>query len=188
MRSMRVFPPTGHCLTTVEARRPHGVRARRPPRSDPRDLADRTSLQAVLSKADDKVDAAVVETFLSLQRDLNTMLAIAGGIIGLATLATGALRNAVLAVHLRFDAYYLLLYGLYFTGVLAVAFAPSYLAMRNTGARLRDRSFSLPDPNDSSCFDVLTKRKSFDDLIQLNLWASATFKAGVAILAPLASA
>ena len=115
-------------------------------------------------------------------------LAIAGGIIGLATLATGALRNAVLAVHLRFDAYYLLLYGLYFTGVLAVAFAPSYLAMRNTGARLRDRSFPLPDPNDSSCFDVLTKRKSFDDLIQLNLWASATFKAGVAILAPLASA
>jgi hypothetical protein len=144
-------------------------------------------LQAILSKSEDRVDASIVKTFLSLQRDLNTMLAIAGGIIGLATLATGALRNAVLVVHLKFDAYYLLLYGLYFTGVLAVAYAPSYVAMRAAGARIRDRAFPLPDPEKAAFFDVVTKRKSFDELIQLNLSASATFKAGVAIFTPLAS-
>lgn len=134
-----------------------------------------------------KPDKEAISRFLGLQDDLNTMLAIAGGIIGLATLSTGALRNAAIAVGLKFDSQYVLLYGLFFTGVLAVAYAPSYLAMRAAGAHLRDRAYPLLDPDDSSFFDVVGKRKAFDEFMQLNLSASSTFKAGVAILTPLAS-
>jgi hypothetical protein len=82
--------------------------------------------------------ATDVEHFVSLRNDLNMLLAIAAGIIGLATLATGALRNAVLALNAKptfdFAAQYVLVYGLFFTGLLAIAFAPSYLALRAAGA------------------------------------------------------
>jgi hypothetical protein len=134
-----------------------------------------------------KPDKATIDRFLGLQDDLNTMLAIAGGIIGLATLATGALRNAARAVDLPFNPQYILLYGLFFTGVLAIAYAPSYFAMRAAGTRMRDRTYPLPNPDDSTFFDVIDKRKKFDEFMQLNLSASSTFKAGVAILTPLLS-
>jgi hypothetical protein len=139
-----------------------------------------------------------IERFLSLRTDLSALLAIVGTIIGLGTLATGALRQAVLAANnepffkqhpgmkLEFAQEYVLAYGLFFTGLLAIAFAPSLLAMRAAGARLRDRAYPLPEPTDSSFGAVNDKRKALDELLQVNLSATATFKAGVAILAPLA--
>ena len=86
-----------------------------------------------------------------------------------------------------FDQEYILAYGLLFTGVLALAFAPSYLFMRRAGTELRDRSYPLPEPENARFFEVVDNRNSFDALLQTNLSATATFKAGVAILTPLAA-
>ena len=70
---------------------------------------------------------------------------------------------------------------------MGLAFAPSYLFMRRAGAALRDWSYPLPGPQDPTFFDIVEKRNSFDVLLQTNLSATATFKAGVAILTPLAA-
>jgi len=59
--------------------------------------------------------------------------------------------------------------------------------MRRAGTELRDRSYPLPEPENARFFEVVDNRNSFDALLQTNLSATATFKAGVAILTPLAA-
>jgi hypothetical protein len=142
--------------------------------------------------------AALLERFLGLRRELTSLLAVAGTLIGLATLSSGALRLAVLAanhepyfakgpgVPLQFAEGYVLAYGLFFSGLLAIAFAPGFLAMRAAGDRLRDAAHPLVAPNDPQFGDVIAKRKALDSVLETNLSASATFKAGVAVLTPLA--
>jgi len=175
-----------------------------------------------------------VKRFIELREELTALLAVAGVLIGLAMLSSGALREAVLAANdepayrervlncldlklggssvtaetrltvrtesdklldahpeclqLPFDRRYVLAYGLLFTGVLGIAFAPSFVAMRRAGARLRDRTYPLPKPErDKKLSDALANRKEFDDLLQTSLRGSAAFKAGAAILTPLAA-
>src|SRR6266536_2341144 len=106
-----------------------------------------------------------VRRFVALRSELTVMLAVAGVLIGLGTLSTGALRAAVVATNdepfsrrstvtclvgeagatrssvlkdfdryiadypdcrLEFDHQYVLAYGLLFSGLLAIAFAPSF--------------------------------------------------------------
>jgi hypothetical protein len=172
-------------------------------------------------------DRECVTRFLALRGELTNLLAVAGALVGLATLATGALREAALAandepfyrdqaiacvaresgtagaevpaalddlleaypscVQVAFDADYVIAYGLLFTGILAIAFAPSFLAMRRAGAQLRDSAFPLAEPTDPGFFETVERRTKFDALLQTNLSAMATFKAGAAIVTPLAA-
>jgi hypothetical protein len=179
--------------------------------------------------------------FVALRSELTTLLAVAGVLIGFATLTAGALREAVLAAKdtdffheravtclvqrinqdnaertpdklvpsdrpsvrasfdnlivsypkctppLEFDRQYVLAYGLLFSGLLAIAFAPSFLAMRKAGVRLRDATYPLPQPHDPEFFQAVENRSKLDDLLQTNLSATATFKAAVAIFTPLAA-
>ena len=175
--------------------------------------------------------ASRVRRVTDQRSELTGMLAVAGVLIGLATLSSGALRAAVLAANgegiyreqtvaclqervnqdeqatspqlpvrarfdeliarypdckpLQFDEQYVLAYGLLFSGLLAIAFAPSFLSMREAGTRLREVAYPLPNPDDPSFFDVVERRRKLDDLLQTSLSATATFKAGVAILTPL---
>jgi hypothetical protein len=165
--------------------------------------------------------------FVELRDEINTLLAIAGLMIGLGTLAIGLLREAVLATNqitlkqsycrhettkqgkvktdwcthpaddpktkvkeqgyrtfFKFDRLYVALYGLFFTVLFAVAFAPCYLALRTTGNSLRDRALPLPVPTESSFDEINRKREAFDASLQTNLSALPTVKAGVSILSP----
>jgi hypothetical protein len=88
---------------------------------------------------------------------------------------------------LAFDHQYVLGYGLLFSGLLAIAFAPSFLSIRKAGTRLRDATYPLPHPSDPTFFEAVDNRRKLDDLLQTNLSATATFKAGVAIVTPLAA-
>ena len=143
--------------------------------------------------------AELLGRFLALRREVGALLSVAGTLVGLATLSSGALRLAVLAANqepyfaglppteeLEFASGYVLAYGLFFTGLLAIAFAPSFLAMRAAGDRLRDAAHPLVAPNHPNFADVVAKRNGLDAVLQTNLSASATFKAGAAILTPLA--
>jgi hypothetical protein len=134
---------------------------------------------------------------LHLRRTLTMLLGCVATGIGLATLATGALRQAVLAMNgllapgatpLAFDQQYVLLYGLVFTGLLAVAYTPSFLALREAGARLRESTLPLLPPGDPAFGERVDARKRLDDFLELSVSATASFRATVAILTPLASA
>lgn len=88
---------------------------------------------------------------------------------------------------LAFDHQYVLGYGLLFSGLLAIAFAPGFLSIRKAGTRIRDKTYPLPLPSDPTFFQVVENRRKLDDLLQTNLSATGTFKAGVAIVTPLAA-
>jgi hypothetical protein len=178
--------------------------------------------------ARNRVHAASLRRFIGLRDDLNTLLAIAGVIVGLAVLSSGALREAVLAandqafyrdqtvwclrhiegqpksaaevltklddlkkayptcVQLKFDQEYVLEYGLFFSGLLAIAYTPCFLAVRRAGTRLRDRAYPLLAPGTDGFFERLDERRQLDAFLQTSLSANANFKAAAAILTPLA--
>ena len=58
--------------------------------------------------------------------------------------------------------------------------------MKAAGERIRDKGAELVAPCDKTFVDVIARRRALEDLLQLNLSASASLKAGVAILTPLA--
>jgi hypothetical protein len=136
--------------------------------------------------------------FLALRRELDALPAITELLIGMATLAAKGLRGAVLAAnnqpyfkqhpneHLEYAPDYVLAYGLFFSALLAFAFAPSFLTMRAAGARLRERDLPLPAPADLEFADMVARRNALDDVLQTSLTATSTSKAAVAILTPLA--
>ena len=175
------------------------------------------------------VRAGSLNRFVGLRNDLNTLLALAGVIVGLAALSSGALREAVLAandrpffrnqtvyclyrvdrpppesrqevlkkldelkkaypacVQLKFEPEYVLEYGLFFTGLLAIAYAPCFLAMRRAGSRLRNKAYPLLAPGGERFFDRLDERRQLDAFLQTTLSGNANFKAAAAILTPLA--
>ena len=145
-----------------------------------------------------KPQSTDLKKFLGLRRDLGALLGLNGLLIGLGTLSAGALRNAVLAANsepyvdshpdekLEFASEYVVVYGLFFTGLLAIAFVPGFLAMRSAGARLRDAAIDLPAPSDPDFDEAIAKRKALDVLLETNLSATASFKAAVVIFTPLA--
>ncbi len=134
-----------------------------------------------------------IERYIEFRSDLERLLAILGAIVGLAVLATAALRQVVLEYakdhpNDGFPADYPILYGLILSLVLALIYLPTYLALLEAGADLRDRSAPLPDPSDPEFAAAIEKRQTLTGLLGLDVSASTSFRAGVAILSPLFAA
>jgi len=140
-----------------------------------------------------------LDAVMHLQDTLGQMLTILGAVIGAAVLATAALRRALAAWNTYVDAHpklhlvsagevpyvYVLLYGGFFSLLLALIYFPTFLEIQAAGRRIRDHAAALPDPSGKSFDDVVTRRKNLEDLLQLDVATSNSFRAGVAILAPL---
>jgi hypothetical protein len=131
--------------------------------------------------------------FLRIRADLHRLLTIEGAILGAAILSTGALRNAILAYGhdanrtYSFPPEYVLLYGAYFSAVLALLYAPTYSRLLSVGGQLRDSFFPLQSPRMETWSDWYDKRKRLEELLKLEVTAGESFRTGVAILTPLAS-
>ncbi len=126
---------------------------------------------------------------LLVMRDtLGRVLLALGLAIGAATLATGALRNAVIAsgsmTASKFPATYPLLYGGLFTAVLAMIYFPTYDELQRTSRRLVEIAYPVDwrDRPDHSWFEG---RRDFADLLKIELSPLQAFRSGVAILAPI---
>jgi hypothetical protein len=116
---------------------------------------------------------------------LQQLLLAAGLIIGAATLATGALRLAVLAAvpDAPFPPAYPLLYGGFFTVVLAFVYLPAYLSLQRLGNSLVDGCWPVPSAKPDK--DWYESRERASAALGLTVSAKDSFQAGAAILAPL---
>lgn len=153
--------------------------------------------QAEALRAAQPITSDTLETFGRLRSELERLLAFLGLVIGLAVLASAALRHVALLANknphfalpdkkqVDFSADSVVLYGLVLSLILALVYLPTYVTLQQTGERLRDRIQSLPGPEDPHFEARLAKRKAVDDLLGLQLSASASFRAGVFILSPL---
>ena len=148
---------------------------------------------------------ADIERFLALRTLLQRVLAIEGAIIGAAVLTTGALRNAVVAYNAVLSHYpgvtekhhqtlspfpreYVLIYGAFFTLLLAVLYAPVYFRLLDVGRANVDAACKAEEPASAIWLPVYEKRKKLEEHLQLQMATSASFRAGVAILTPLGGA
>jgi hypothetical protein len=72
--------------------------------------------------------------------------------------------------------------------VVALAYLPTYLALLQTGADLRDRAAPLRGPDETDFEAVIAKRKTLTELLGLDISASTSFRVGATILSPLFAA
>jgi len=121
-------------------------------------------------------------------------LSVAGGVIGLAVLAAGALREATVPDFVAegdFPQEGILLYGAFFTGLLLLVYGPAHTALKRLGVRIRDHYFPLsemPAPDADTFKGWLDRRATLETLLQLNVTPGQQLQASLFILAPLLSA
>jgi hypothetical protein len=126
---------------------------------------------------------------LEARERLTQVLLALGLAVGAVTLATGALRNAVLSYYRhqdasQFPAFYPWLYGAGATVVLAAAYFPAYFALQRASKSLIDATYPL-DQKDRPDQGWYADRASFTALLKLDISPMQSFGTGVAILAPL---
>src|SRR5437762_7970134 len=135
--------------------------------------------------------AADIARYVDLRRLLQRVLTIEGAILAAAVLSAGALRNAVLAFRHHQSAYpreYVFIVGAYYTLMLALLYAPVYAKLLQVGRANLDAACPLIEPASPEWLAAYEKREKLGQYLQLEVTASSSFQAGIAILAPLTSA
>lgn len=142
-----------------------------------------------------KPSATQVQQFLELRESMQHFLFLAGAFIFLAMLSVGALRNAILAqdpddeaLAASFPPEYVLLFGVYFSLLLALAYTPVYAGYLQVGGRMRDALVS-PTPPAVGVAELKTwqdERADLESVLHLDVGVGESFRAGVVVFAPLA--
>jgi hypothetical protein len=134
-----------------------------------------------------------IEVALSARAQMRRFLGAAGAVIGLAVLASGALRLATVPEYLgqsAFPATAVLLYGAFFTGLLVLVYVPAHLSLRRFCVDIREHYFSvedMPPPTSQEFAGWVEGRARLDTLTQVNVTTSQQLQASLFILAPLVS-
>ena len=128
------------------------------------------------------------DSHVRLQDHLHRSILVLGTIIGLATLAAGALRNLQIQHDPDFEAFYppefQLIYGAFYTVILALIAVPTYVSLLEVGTKIRDGQLPPPSIDSDSWSDVHARRRQFDEVFQLSFNSSRNFRYGVAVLSP----
>ena len=133
-----------------------------------------------------------IEILVDLRDHLQRFITLLGAMVALATLAKGALRQAILAtggIAAQFPPEYVLLQGAYFTGLLALVYIPTFTILAGVGAGLVETVYPVKAPGlDWEHFsDWQENRERLEDFLELRSGALHNFGASVAILAPVAT-
>jgi hypothetical protein len=131
---------------------------------------------------------SLIQDFIQLRGYNQKFLSILGIILGLAILSTGALRSATRAANPNaewFSPHVIILYGLFGSAIVALAYAPTFLAFKDKGEYLLESFFPLPPDNSVSWDDWNKSRTVLENLLQLRLGSIKTFQVAATILSPL---
>ena len=137
-------------------------------------------------------DKRRIRDYLLLRAHLQRFITFLGMMISLGTLAKGANRHAFVATTGRPDQFppeYVLLYGAFFTGLLALVYVPIHTRLIAAGTALVDSVFAIdaPETDLKQLSGWHANRKSLEDLLHLEARAADDLRASVSILAPVAS-
>jgi hypothetical protein len=128
---------------------------------------------------------------MQYREQLQRFLFILGLGVTLFTLATGALRQALIAANATtadaFPVNYVLIFGGYYTLLLAILYLPAYGALLEAGRLVRDTYCPLPEVENPEWDRILAKRKTLEETLQLQMSFQQSLSSGVTILAPLLS-
>jgi hypothetical protein len=127
-----------------------------------------------------------LRTFLALQSDLHRFLGTLGAILGLIILSTSAQRRVVLAyaADTQYGYELVLVYGFFFSILVAATYLPTHLTLIRVGQRIRDTLFPAVPANSPEWLDRTTKREQLGSMLELQTGPLGRFKASAAILTP----
>ena len=127
------------------------------------------------------------DTYLRLRELLGHAVVVLGVIVAGITLTTGALRLAVLAhtPAANFPISSVLVYGGFFSLLLALIYVPVQLRVIQLGIRLRDGAVPITATDG---LDKFKRRGEAETVLQLTTGPIASMQAGLAVLAPLLTA
>jgi hypothetical protein len=127
------------------------------------------------------------DTYLRLRELLGHAVVVLGVIVAGITLTTGALRLAVLAhtPAANFPISSVLVYGGFFSLLLALIYVPVQLRVIELGNRLRDEAVPITA---RGRLDAFKRRGEVETVLQLATGPIASMQAGLAVLAPLLTA
>jgi hypothetical protein len=129
----------------------------------------------------------IAHSLLGYRSLLQTSLLILGVIVSLFPVATAALRSILVAIGQANENIYpmtlIAVYGLFYTVLLIIFYAPVHLILSETSRKLRDKMCSLG--NSISLEENLKKKIALDEWLQTNIGLSQNLKTGIITLSPL---
>lgn len=136
--------------------------------------------------AEDLGTEKALSTFLSLQSELHRFLGTLGAILGLIILSASAQRRAVLAYAPATEYGYelVLVYGLFFSILVAAIYLPTHLTLADVGNRIRNAFFPAVPPSSPEWENRSAKREKLGTVLELQVGPLGRFKASAAILTP----
>jgi len=120
---------------------------------------------------------------------LQNSLLVIGIIVSAVPIVTALLRSAIIeldkteTVATMWPMIYPIMYGLLFTTVLLLFYAPTHLMLTQAGQKLRDELCPIHDLSDMD--KNMKRRRDLDEWLQINLSLAQNLKAGIITLAPL---
>jgi hypothetical protein len=123
-----------------------------------------------------------------LRRSMQAATAALGVVIALAVIATGALREATDAAHLQpVPDTFVLVYGAWFTGVVAAIYLHVFGALEARGRWLLETTVPLPDPGSAEAFTARRSlRSELAQELELGGDPRRNLEGLLAVFAPLA--
>ncbi len=129
----------------------------------------------------------IARTLLGCRQLLQTFLLVMGIMVSLLPVATGALRSVLVALGQANDNNYPLTvlesYGLFYTLLMIIFYAPAHLLLSDASVRVRDRL--CPIDGLSGLEECLKKRAALDDWLETKIGLLDNLRAGVVTLFPL---
>lgn len=128
------------------------------------------------------------EKLIMLRRQAMLFLTIAGFIIGTSTLSFGVMRNAVMLVEPArkdFPPISVVVWGVFYSSILALAYAPTYLAFADAESRIEHDIAPVPPDTEGDPAEWLKEKNSLQEHLSTGGTGWAQFQSVFSIFAPL---
>jgi hypothetical protein len=139
----------------------------------------------------DERSKRLIGDFIGLRGELMQSVALLGFMVSLFTLSVGAFRycnkNYDTAWYQKFHPEYVLLLGVYYSGLLVLVLVPPYLRLMQSGRSLREVLNRPSGGAAQTVPDFLELRKKLDESLALNVGLADTFRNSILVLSPLIS-
>jgi uncharacterized membrane protein len=135
-------------------------------------------------------EAQILSDLMLARTKLLALLLAFGSLIGVAVLATGALRQAVLAVKTsdgkaaEYPIEYVLIFGLFYSALLAIIYVPAYFRLQDRSRDYIELVFPLPAKGHYTD-EEYKDRDNLGKMLHIDASLQETFQTGLAIIGPL---
>jgi hypothetical protein len=137
-----------------------------------------------------KLSGEAVDDYKRYRNNLQQFLTGLGVLLSLAVLASAAARQAAVDPVKVMEGRYptlLLLFGAYYTALIATVYFPAYGILTSVGHNILNGAFSLPPLDSESWANTYSKRKLLEEMLELKVTGMQRFVATITLLAPFVS-